>query len=100
MFVVSCLCAEWCDTCVDYRPGFFALAEKFPTAQFRWIDIGNGTSDTFPGIENRFSEASAPGLTDQDAFTQCGKEIGHVSCTPEHSGDLRTCRPAWRAPVG
>ena len=36
--------------------------------QFRWIDIGNGTSDTFPGIENRFSEASAPGLTDQDAL--------------------------------
>ena len=39
MFVVSCLCAEWCDTCVEYRPGFFALAEKFPQAQFRWIDI-------------------------------------------------------------
>ena len=39
MFVVSCLCAEWCDTCVEYRPGFFALAEKFPVAQFRWIDI-------------------------------------------------------------
>jgi thiol-disulfide isomerase/thioredoxin len=39
MFVVSCLCAEWCDTCVDYRPGFFALAEKFPAARFRWIDI-------------------------------------------------------------
>jgi thioredoxin len=38
-FVVSCLCAEWCDTCVDYRPGFLALAEKFPAAQFRWIDI-------------------------------------------------------------
>jgi thiol-disulfide isomerase/thioredoxin len=39
MVVVSCLCAEWCDTCVDYRPGFLALAEKFPGARFRWIDI-------------------------------------------------------------
>jgi len=39
MFVVSCLCAEWCDTCVDYRPGFLALAQKFPQAEFRWIDI-------------------------------------------------------------
>jgi len=39
MVVVSCLCAEWCDTCADYRPGFFALAEKFPGARFRWIDI-------------------------------------------------------------
>ena len=37
--VVSCLCAEWCDTCVQYRPGFLALAEKFPGVKFRWIDI-------------------------------------------------------------
>lgn len=37
--VVSCLCAEWCDTCVQYRPGFLALASKFPGAQFRWVDI-------------------------------------------------------------
>ncbi len=36
---MSCLCAEWCDTCVEYRPGFFALAEKFPHAEFRWLDI-------------------------------------------------------------
>jgi len=39
MVVVSCLCAEWCDTCVDYRPGFFALGAKFPGVEFRWIDI-------------------------------------------------------------
>jgi thiol-disulfide isomerase/thioredoxin len=39
MYVVSCLCAEWCDTCVEYRPGFLALAQKFPQARFRWIDI-------------------------------------------------------------
>ena len=36
---VACLCAEWCNTCVDYRPGFLALAEKFPEATFRWVDI-------------------------------------------------------------
>jgi thioredoxin 1 len=39
MVVVSCLCAEWCDTCVDYRPGFLALREKFSDVEFRWIDI-------------------------------------------------------------
>jgi thioredoxin 1 len=39
MVEVACLCAEWCNTCVDYRPGFLALAEKFPQARFRWIDI-------------------------------------------------------------
>jgi thiol-disulfide isomerase/thioredoxin len=37
--VVSCLCAEWCDTCVEYRPGFLALGEKFPGVEFRWLDI-------------------------------------------------------------
>ncbi|HEY5897580.1 MAG TPA: thioredoxin domain-containing protein [Burkholderiales bacterium] len=37
--VVSCLCAEWCDTCVAYRNGFLALGEKFPQAEFRWVDI-------------------------------------------------------------
>ena len=37
--VVSCLCAEWCDTCVEYRPGFLALSQKFPGVQFRWLDI-------------------------------------------------------------
>jgi thioredoxin 1 len=36
---VWCLCAEWCDTCVEYRPGFLALAGKFPEAKFRWVDI-------------------------------------------------------------
>jgi thioredoxin 1 len=39
MLVVSCLCAEWCDTCVAYRPGFLELARKFPQAEFRWVDI-------------------------------------------------------------
>jgi thioredoxin 1 len=39
MVVVSCLCAAWCDTCTQYRPGFLAVAEKFPAAKFRWIDI-------------------------------------------------------------
>jgi len=38
-FLVACLCAAWCDTCVAYRPGFLALAERFPRAEFRWVDI-------------------------------------------------------------
>ena len=37
--MVSCLCAEWCDTCVAYRPGFLELRQKFTQAEFRWIDI-------------------------------------------------------------
>ena len=38
-YLVACLCAEWCDTCVAYRPGFLALAGRFPRAEFRWVDI-------------------------------------------------------------
>ena len=38
-FLVICLCAEWCGTCREYRPGFEALAERFPGARFRWLDI-------------------------------------------------------------
>ena len=38
-FLVACLCAAWCDTCVAYRPGFLAMAARFPRAEFRWVDI-------------------------------------------------------------
>jgi thioredoxin 1 len=37
--LVLCLCAEWCDTCTDYRPGFYALAARFPDCDFVWADI-------------------------------------------------------------
>jgi hypothetical protein len=38
-FQVTCLCAEWCDTCTAYRAGFFDLAARFPQARFAWLDI-------------------------------------------------------------
>ena len=38
-FLVTCLCAEWCGTCRDYRPGFDELAQQFPDTRFRWLDI-------------------------------------------------------------
>ncbi len=38
-FQVVCLCAEWCGTCRDYRPGFESLAGEFPEMLFRWVDI-------------------------------------------------------------
>ena len=36
---VTCLCAEWCGTCREYRTPFFALAERFPQADFVWLDV-------------------------------------------------------------
>lgn len=38
-FLVIALCAEWCGTCRDYRPGFMAMADDFPTLRFHWLDI-------------------------------------------------------------
>jgi thioredoxin 1 len=38
-FTVSCLCAEWCGVCRDYRAGFVALGERFPRAAFSWLDV-------------------------------------------------------------
>jgi thioredoxin 1 len=37
--IVTCLCAEWCGTCRDYRTPFFSLAERFPEADFVWLDV-------------------------------------------------------------
>jgi len=38
--LVACLCAEWCDSCRDYRATFAALAAQFAAAaDFAWIDI-------------------------------------------------------------
>jgi thioredoxin 1 len=38
--LVSCLCAEWCGSCRDYRATFAALAAQFAAnADFAWIDV-------------------------------------------------------------
>ena len=59
-FRVACLCALWCDTCVEYRPGFEALAGEFPEAEFVWLDVeddaaevGEREVENFPTIEVR-----------------------------------------------
>jgi thioredoxin 1 len=38
-WLVVCLCAEWCGSCRDYRPGFEALAAAFPDVAFAWFDV-------------------------------------------------------------
>lgn len=44
-FLVICLCAEWCGTCRDYRPGFTELASRFPGVRFAWLDIEEQADD-------------------------------------------------------
>lgn len=55
--VVTCLCAEWCGACRDYRKGFFGLAERFPAARFEWLDteydvdkVGDLEVESFPTL--------------------------------------------------
>lgn len=39
VWVVACLCADWCDVCAQYKPNFDTLAEQHPDKLFLWIDI-------------------------------------------------------------
>ena len=54
---VVCLCAQWCDVCRQYRPGFEALASAWPQARFLWVDVedeedvvGDIDVETFPTL--------------------------------------------------
>ena len=56
-FLVACLCAAWCGTCRDYRPGFEALSARFPEACFLWLDVEDDAEllddyevETFPTL--------------------------------------------------
>jgi thioredoxin-like negative regulator of GroEL len=56
-YEVVCICAAWCDTCGQYRPGFDALAAQFPQAAFKWLDteddaeaVGDIEVENFPTI--------------------------------------------------
>ena len=55
--LVVCYCAEWCDTCRQYQPGFEALAGQFPGHTFIWVDIeenpellGDDDVENFPTL--------------------------------------------------
>jgi len=37
--LVTCLCAQWCGTCRDYRVLFDSLQTVFPQARFVWVDV-------------------------------------------------------------
>jgi thiol-disulfide isomerase/thioredoxin len=54
---VICLCADWCNTCRDYRAVFDQAAARHPALVFRWLDIedeadalGDVDVETFPTL--------------------------------------------------
>jgi hypothetical protein len=56
-WAVICLCAEWCDTCRDYRRLYMARAAAADDALHLWVDIedeadalGDIDIETFPTL--------------------------------------------------
>jgi thioredoxin reductase (NADPH) len=37
--LVVCLCAEWCDTCREFRRAFARMAQADPGGTYVWLDI-------------------------------------------------------------
>ncbi|OFZ72429.1 MAG: hypothetical protein A2W04_09565 [Betaproteobacteria bacterium RBG_16_64_9] len=37
--LVVCLCAEWCDTCREFRTAFGRIADADPAGIYVWLDI-------------------------------------------------------------
>lgn len=101
-FSVICLCAEWCGTCREYRPGFEQVAARFPDAGFVWLDIEDhaehlgdldienfptlvialGTSVLYYGVMLPYPEHLARTL---EVFVEQGAEQNHAyaRATPE-----------------
>lgn len=57
IWVIACLCAEWCGSCRDYASAFLAWAERCPEHHFIWLDIedqadliGDLDIDNFPTL--------------------------------------------------
>lgn len=74
---VTCLCAEWCGACREYRAVFDALAVGLPQHRFSWMDVedeadtvGDLDIETFPTLLVRsgprllFAGAVPPRLAD------------------------------------
>jgi thioredoxin 1 len=72
---VTCLCAAWCDTCGEYRDGFYALASEFPHAQFHWLDI----EDDAEKVGEREVENFPTLLIERD-----GVELFYGALPPQH----------------
>lgn len=37
--LVTCLCAQWCGVCNQFRPLLEQLAAKYPQLSFAWVDV-------------------------------------------------------------
>ncbi|NLY28389.1 MAG: thioredoxin family protein [Alcaligenaceae bacterium] len=56
--VITCFCADWCNTCKQYAPAFAELARRHPEHCFVWLDIedhenllGDDDIENFPTLQ-------------------------------------------------
>lgn len=101
-WVVACLCAEWCDSCRSYRPGFKQLAGAHPDKRFVWIDIedqaglvGDIDVENFPtlliqrGDTVAFFGAVLPDLKLADRLIQAQMEKSEAQLQSDARGPLQ-----------
>jgi thiol-disulfide isomerase/thioredoxin len=83
---VICLCADWCNTCRDYRVVFDQAAIKYPALVFRWLDIedeadalGSIDVETFPTLvigDTRAVHFAGPMLPQASHLTRLLQSFG------------------------
>lgn len=94
--LVVCYCAEWCDTCGQYRKAFDDLAEQWPHYTFIWIDIeelpellGDAEVENFPTLllqsptENRFFSPLHPYISHLERLLQ---QVDSLPALPPDEG--------------
>lgn len=98
-WLVACLCAAWCDTCLAYRGQFDALMTQHPDKCFAWIDIEDQAHlvdevdiENFPTILIQYKEhvlffgTMLPDATQLNrllnSFSESLNENGHQKNTP------------------
>lgn len=74
-FLVSCLCAQWCGTCREYRPAFEALASGLPEVGFAWVDV-----EDQPEVVDELDVENFPTLVIQrgEAVLFCGPMLPQI----------------------
>lgn len=94
--VIVCYCAQWCDTCEQYRPLFQGLSDKWPQHAFVWVDIED--SPDFLGDEDveNFPTVSIQNQNKTLFFGTLLPYISHLDRLIEHADSLSV--PITKAP--
>lgn len=90
--LVVCYCAQWCDTCGQYRHDFAQLAERHPHYVFIWVDIeeqpellGDEDVENFPTVllqangRNLFFGTQLPYISHLERLLERSSDLASVA---------------------